>query len=121
LFYGGFRLNEWAGELHNFTMAAYSIGFRKRIVDAIERGVGTRSEVAKLFGVHETFVYKSLRQKRERGHITPLPYGGGAHAKLNEDQLMALSACPRPDLDRERYRPARQCVVSLLDADDQSD
>jgi transposase len=72
-------------------MAAYSLDLRKRIVDAIERGVGTRSEVAKLFGVHETFVYKLLRQNRERGDIAPLPHGGGAQAKLNEDQLMILT------------------------------
>jgi transposase len=44
-----------------------------------------------LFSVHETFVYKLLRQKRERGDIAPLPHGGGAQAKLNEDQLMILS------------------------------
>jgi transposase len=49
-------------------MAAYSLDLRKRIVDAIERGVGTRGEVARLFGVHESFVYKLLRQKRELGH-----------------------------------------------------
>jgi transposase len=72
-------------------MAAYSLDLRKRIVDVIERGIGTRSEVAKLFSVHETFVYKLLRQKRERGDIAPLPHGGGAQAKLNEDQLMILS------------------------------
>jgi transposase-like protein len=72
-------------------MAAYSLDLRKRIVDDIERGVGTRSEVAKLFGVHESFVYKLLRQKRERGDLAPLPHGGGAHAKLTEDQSMILS------------------------------
>jgi transposase len=72
-------------------MAAYSLDLRKRIVDAIERGVGTRSDVAKLFGVHESFVYKLLRQKRQRGDIAPLPHDGGAQAKLNEDQLMILS------------------------------
>jgi transposase len=54
-------------------METYSLDLRKRIVDAIERGVGTRSEVAKLFGVHETFVYKLLRQKRECGDIAPPP------------------------------------------------
>ncbi len=50
-------------------MAAYSLDLRQRIVDAVERGVGTRSEIASLFGVHESFVYKLLRQKRERGDI----------------------------------------------------
>ena len=52
-------------------MAAYSLDLRKRIVDAIERGVGTRNEVAKLFGVHESFVYKLLRQQREHCRDAP--------------------------------------------------
>jgi transposase len=87
-------------------MAAYSLDLRKRIVDAIERGVGTRSEVANLFGVHETFVYKLLRQKRERGDIAPLPRGGGAQAKLNEDQLMTLSdlVAKTPDATLDELR-----------------
>jgi len=42
-------------------MAAYTLDIRERIVDAAERGLGTRSEVATMFGVHESFVYKLLR------------------------------------------------------------
>jgi len=103
----------------NNAMAAYSLDLRKRIVDAIERGVGTRSEVAKLFGVHETFVYKLLRQKRERGDIAPLPHGGGAQAKLNEDQLMILTdlvaQSPDATLDelRERIKKKARIEVSI--------
>lgn len=103
----------------NNAMAAYSLDLRKRIVDAIERGVGTRSEVAKLFGVHETFVYKLLRQKRERGDIAPLPHGGGAQAKLNEDQLMILTdlvaQSPDATLDelREQIKKKARVEVSI--------
>src|SRR5262245_42648081 len=68
-------------------MAAYSLG----IVDAVERGDASKREIARLFGVHETFVHKLLRQKRERGDIAPLPRGGGAEAILKEDHLMILS------------------------------
>ena len=98
-------------------MAAYSLDLRKRIVDAVERGVGTRSEVAKLFGVHESFVYKLLRQKRERGDIAPLPHGGGAQAKLNEDQLMILTSLvaktPDATLDELRERIKKQTRVEV--------
>ena len=52
-------------------MAAYSLEPRKRIVDAVERGVATKREIARMFGVHETFVHKLLRQKRERGDTAP--------------------------------------------------
>jgi len=57
-------------------MAAYSLDLRKRIVDAVKRGVASKREIARMFGVHETFVHKLLRQKRGRGDIAPLPHGG---------------------------------------------
>src|SRR5712691_9755278 len=72
-------------------MVSYSLDLRKRIVDAVERGVGTKRAIATLFGVHESFIYKLLRQKRERGDIAPLPHGGGASAQLTEPDLMVLT------------------------------
>jgi len=98
-------------------MAAYSLDLRKRIVDAIERGVGTRSAIARLFGVHESFVYKLLRQKRQRGDIAPLPHGGGAEAKLNEDQLMVLTDLvaefPDATLDELRQQLKKRVRVEV--------
>lgn len=90
----------------NKAMAAYSLDLRKRIVDAAERGVATRSEIASLFGVHESFIYKMLRQKRKCGNIAPLPHGGGAEAKLNEDHLMILTdlVAQAPDVTLEELR-----------------
>jgi transposase len=87
-------------------MAAYSLDLHERIVDAVERGLGTRSEVASMFGVHESFVYKLLRQKRQRGDLAPLPHGGGAEAKLNEDPLLLLAdlVAKSPDATLERLR-----------------
>ena len=70
---------------------AYSLDLRKRIVDTVERGVRTKPEIAKLFGVHESFIYKLLRQKRERGDLAPLPHGGGASPKLTESDLLILT------------------------------
>ena len=63
-------------------MAAYSVDLRERIIEAVERDVSSKREIARLFGVHESFLYKLLRQKRERGDLAPLPHGGGAQAKL---------------------------------------
>jgi transposase len=98
-------------------MAAYSLDLRTRIVDALERGLGTRSEVATVFDVHESFVYKLLRQKRQRGDLAPLPHGGGAEAKLNEDQLLLLAdlAPKSPDatLEQLRVQIKKQARVEL--------
>jgi len=41
---------------------AYSLDLRTRIVDAVDRGVGTTFEIAALFGVNDSFIYKMLRQ-----------------------------------------------------------
>lgn len=69
---------------------AYSLDLRQRIVGAVERGVDTIRDIAGDFNVHESFIYKLLRQKRERGDIAPLPHGGGAPAKLTEARLESL-------------------------------
>lgn len=96
-------------------MATYSLDLRQKIMDAIERGVGTRSEIASLFGVHESFVYKLLRQQRERGDIAPLPHGGGAAAKLNEEQLAMLNdwVAHAPDATLAELRLQLQQQMSL--------
>ena len=90
----------------NTAMAAYSLDLRKRIVDAVEQGDKTKREIANIFGVHESFIYKLLRQKRERGDIAPLPHGGGAEAKLNEEHLNLLSelVAKSPDAILEELR-----------------
>ena len=36
---------------------AYPLDLRTRIVDAVDRGVGTMSEIAALFGVNELFFF----------------------------------------------------------------
>ena len=69
---------------------AYSLDLRQRIIDAVELGADTKRDIAAYFNVHESFIYKLLRQKRERGDIAPLPHGGGASAKLTEARLETL-------------------------------
>jgi transposase len=100
-------------------MAVYSLDLRERRVDAVERQLGSKRKIAELFGVHESFIYKLLRQKRDRGDIAPLPHGGGAHAKLSEDQLRQLpelvTALPDATLDelREQLKKKVRVAVSL--------
>ncbi len=72
-------------------MAAYSLDLRERIIRAVESGEQTKRAVAAQFTVHESFIYKLLRQRRERGHLAPLPHGGGHTPKLQEKQLTLLT------------------------------
>jgi transposase len=87
-------------------MAAYSLDLRERIVEAVERPIASNRTIAAWFGVHESLLYKRLRQKPERGDIAPLPPGGGAWAKLSEAQLPHLAAlvAATPDATLEELR-----------------
>lgn len=87
-------------------MAAYSLDLRKRIINTVEQGDKTKRAVAEIFGIHESFIYKLLRQKRETGDIAPLPHGGGAEAILNEEHLVLLAdlVAESPDATLEELR-----------------
>jgi len=73
-------------------MKAYSLNLRTRIVEAVDRPVGTQKEVARLFGVSGTFIKKLLRQRRETGHLAPKPHRGGQVAKLEGAQREKVRA-----------------------------
>jgi transposase len=64
-------------------MKTYSLDLRTRVVDAVDRRVGSQGEVAALFGVSRTWVKKLLRQRRETGSVAPRPHGGGQPPKLD--------------------------------------
>jgi transposase len=99
---------------------AYSLDLRQRIVNAVERGVGTKREIAALFDVHESFIYKLLRQKRECGDIAPLPHGGGAAAKLTAERLETLfglvAQTPAAKLDELAQQLLQETGVSVSES-----
>ena len=73
-------------------MKAYSVDLRTRIVEAVDRQVGSQGEVAALFGVSRTWVKKVLRQRRETGSVTPKPHGGGHRPKVEAKKGEAVRA-----------------------------
>ena len=73
-------------------MKAYSLDLRTRIVEAVDRQVGSQGEVAALFGVSRTLVKKLLRQRRETGSVAPKPHGGGAPPKVTAKNGEAVRA-----------------------------
>ena len=80
-------------------MIAYTLDLRQRIIDAVEQNIYSKREIAEILGIHESFIYKLLRQRRERGNIAPLPHGGGAQPKLTEThaQTFAGLSAAHPD------------------------
>jgi transposase len=83
----------------------------------VERQIGSKRKIAALFSVHESFLDKLLRQRRERGDLAPLPHGGGARAKLSSDQLRQLpdlvAATPDATLDELRTQMAKKARVAV--------
>jgi transposase len=79
--------------------------------------------IAEIFGIHESFIYKLLRQRRERGNIAPLPHGGGAQPKLTETHAQTLAglSAAHPDatlaelseLLREEERYPVECISKI--------
>lgn len=80
-------------------MKPYPIELRERIIAAVDKEEYTIEEIAEIFGVKERFIYRMLSKRRELGHIAPQEHGGGAVAKMNEQEKDALAAILRENAD----------------------
>lgn len=87
-------------------MKAYSQDLRTRVVQAIDRKVGTQSEVAAFFGVSRTFVKKLLRLRREAGCFDPKPHRGGHVPMMTNEtlELLRRRVTERPEATLEDLR-----------------
>jgi transposase len=100
-------------------MKPYPLELRQRIVEAVDKKIGTIDEIARIFAVHSSYVYKLLRQRRQMGHLAPLPHGGGARAKLETEQRLVLAnlAAAQPDATLEELsqliQKKKQVKVSI--------
>ena len=100
-------------------MKAYALELRERVVAAVESGEMSQTAVARVFHVSRSWIKKLLRQKRELGHINPLPHGGGNSPIFDEEHLERLrqAVIERPDAALkelcERVRAADGSKVSL--------
>ena len=100
-------------------MKPYPLELRQRIVEAVDKQIGTIDEIASIFNVHSSYIYKLLRQRRETGDLAPLPHGGGASAKLGIEERLVLAELmaqyPDATLEelRELIRKKRRVSVSL--------
>ena len=70
----------------------YSLDLRTRILAAIESEKYMNVEIAEVFDVHESYIYKPLRHYRKQSNLNPLPRGSGAVAKLKQEHLPILKS-----------------------------
>ncbi len=93
---------------------AYSMDFRQKVMDACDRGGGTK-EVAERFGGSASWVRRLKQWRRERGSIAARPCGG-SEAKLqsSDEATMADHFAARPDTTIEQLAGALGAKVSVI-------
>lgn len=99
---------------------AYSDDLRARVLGAIDRG-GRVYEVAPLFEVSVSYIYKALARRRTTGVATALPKLGRPGRKLdNHLDALAAQIAAQPDATLEelvawvkRDRQITVCVATL--------
>jgi transposase len=97
-------------------MKTYSTDLRERVVQACDERLGTREEIARLFGVSTAWIRRLLQRRRESGRIAAKPRGGQKPPKFqgkNLDRLKALVAA-QPDATLEELRNRSGMAASIM-------
>jgi transposase len=96
---------------------AYSHDLRARVLAAVDRG-GRVYEVAALFEVSVSYIYKALARRRHLGIDTALPKVGRPGRKLDRHLAARIAAHPDATLVElvdwsHRERGVRVCVATM--------
>jgi len=82
-----------------FYMKTYPIELRRRVLDAVERRLGTQEQIAKTFSVSAIWIRKLLNRKRKTGSIEPLPRTQGRKPAFRSVELVQLDDFVKKHLD----------------------
>ena len=97
-------------------MKTYPTDLRERVVQACDERLGTREEIARLFGVSTAWIRRLLQRRRESGRIAAKPRGGQKPPKFqgkNLDRLRALVAA-QSDATLEELRNRSGVAASIM-------
>jgi transposase len=72
-------------------MRAYSLDFRRKIIEAYTEENLSYRQLAARFRVALSFVVKLIKQWRETGDLNPRPHGGGTPLKLSPEEILVLA------------------------------
>jgi transposase len=103
-----------------FSMKAYPIELRKRVLHAVDSGIRTREQIAAMFSVSTFWIRKLLRQRRDRGDISPQPQNQGRKAVFAGANLQTLDAfvATHPDATleeiKERFSGTVDCSIVTI-------
>ena len=85
-------------------------------MQACDERLGTREEIARLFGVSTAWIRRLLQRRRESGSIAAKPRGGQKPPKFqgkNLDRLKAFVAA-QPDATLEELRTRSGVAASIM-------
>src|SRR4051812_41799744 len=87
-------------------MGPYSKDLRERIAAAVDEGEGSQREIARIFRVSLTFVFRLLKRRRDAGTLDPKSHGGGPPPALAPDDRRRLDELihEKPDATLEQLR-----------------
>lgn len=87
-------------------MKTYPIELRRRVLDAVERRLGTQEQIAKTFSVSAIWIRKLLNRKRKTGSIEPLPRTQGRKPAFRGTHIAQLHDFVKkhPDATLEEIR-----------------
>jgi len=83
-------------------MRPLSNDLRRRILDAVDNGEGTRRELAERFAVDPSTITRLLQLRRRTGSAAPRPHGGGRPPALDAAKRERLRRLVREDPDATR-------------------
>jgi transposase len=99
-------------------MGPYSRDLRERVAAAVDRGEGSQREIARIFCVSLTFVFRLLRRRREADTLDPKPHGGCPSPSLGPDDMQRLAELigkqPDATLEQLRERGGFQCSLTTI-------
>jgi transposase len=99
-------------------MGPYSKDLRERVAAAVDRGEGSQREIARIFCVSLTFVFRLLRRRREADTLDPKPHGGCPSPSLGPDDMQRLAELigKQPDATLKQLRELGgfQCSLTTI-------
>lgn len=99
-------------------MGPYSRDLRERVAAAVDRGEGSQREIARIFCVSLSFVFRLLRRRREADTLDPKSHGGCPSPSLGPDDMQRLAELigkqPDASLEQLRERGGFQCSLTTI-------
>lgn len=97
-------------------MKTYSNDLRERVVRACDEEVGTRKEIAKLFGVSTAWIRRLLQRRRESGDFSPRQRGGRKPPKFVGQKLEQLRmwVIRQPDITLQELLERSEVDASIM-------